>query len=264
MTTRAVTANDLRQLYVEAPDHLATAVLERLGIAEGHYVVFDGPTGPLFVIFGAAGISRVVPVSAVKGGEPGLAVYHRERGGQSLSPARRPPAGLATALRTGRATALRYDLEALTQFERAVLTKALEIPAGEVRPYGWIAREIGRPKAVRAVGSALGRNPVPVLIPCHRVLRSDGRVGEYAFGTAMKRALLSAEGVDLDRLERLAAGGTRYVASDTTGVFCVPSCERARRITPAHQVAFASDGAARDAGYRPCPRCRPAPVGVAS
>ena len=69
-----------------------------------------------------------------------------------------------------------------------MLTKTLEIPSGEVRPYGWVAREIGRPKAVRAVGSALGRNPVPVLIPCHRVVRSDGHVGNYGLGVPMKRA----------------------------------------------------------------------------
>jgi O-6-methylguanine DNA methyltransferase len=80
------------------------------------------------------------------------------------------------------------------------LIKAREIPAGQVRPYGWIASEIGRPKAVRAVGTALGRNPVPLLIPCHRVVRTDGRVGDYAFGPPAKRALLAAEGLDPDAL----------------------------------------------------------------
>jgi O-6-methylguanine DNA methyltransferase len=89
---------------------------------------------------------------------------------------------------------LRFDLSAVSPFGRAVLTKALEIPRGEVRPYSWIAREIGRPLAVRAVGSALARNPIPLLIPCHRVVRNDGTAGQYIFGTAAKRALLSAEG----------------------------------------------------------------------
>ena len=159
---------------------------------------------------------------------------------------------------------MHYDLRTLTEFERAVLIKALEIPPGEVRPYGWIAREIGRPRAVRAVGSALGRNPVPVLIPCHRVLRTDGKVGEYAFGTPMKRALLTAEGVDLVRLESLAARGTRFVGTDTTKIFCVPSCKDARRITAAHHVAFAGEAAAFAAGYRPCLRCRPAAARAAS
>ena len=88
---------------------------------------------------------------------------------------------------------MRYDLSGLSPFERAVLTKTLEIPLGEVRPYGWVAREIGRPRAVRAVGSALGRNPVPVLIPCHRVVRSDGALSGYRWGVRRKRTLLERE-----------------------------------------------------------------------
>src|SRR2546428_13733249 len=75
---------------------------------------------------------------------------------------------------------LQFDLRGLSEFERAVLMKALEIPTGEVRPYSWIAREIGRPEAVRATGSALARNPVPLLIPCHRVSRSDGMIGQIS------------------------------------------------------------------------------------
>src|ERR1700692_1181255 len=79
---------------------------------------------------------------------------------------------------------LTYDLRSCTPFEAAVLRKALEIPRGQVRPYNWIAREIGRPKAMRAVGSALANNPVPILIPCHRVVRGDGKIGNYALGGA--------------------------------------------------------------------------------
>src|SRR5204862_2887481 len=98
----------------------------------------------------------------------------------------------------GRTRRLRFDLGRLSPFERSVLRKTLEIPRGEVRPYGWVAREIGRPGAVRATGSALGHNPVPVLIPCHRVTRSDGLPGNYAYGPALKERMLTAEGVDID------------------------------------------------------------------
>jgi O-6-methylguanine DNA methyltransferase len=157
-----------------------------------------------------------------------------------------------------RMASLRFDLAALSPFERAVLRKALEIPAGEVRSYGWIAREIGRPAAVRAVGTALARNPVPLLIPCHRVVRTDGRIGEYIFGTAAKRALLAREGVDPDTLERLAREGVRYVGSDTTRIYCFPTCRAARRITRRHRVPFGSERQAAKAGYRPCRLCRPA------
>ena len=85
------------------------------------------------------------------------------------------------------------DLRGHTDFERDVWLKALEIPRGEVRPYGWVAAEIGRPKAVRAVGSACATNPLPVVVPCHRVVRSDGSVGGYLGGADAKRTLLTLE-----------------------------------------------------------------------
>jgi len=68
----------------------------------------------------------------------------------------------------------------LTKFELAVLRTTLEIPFGETRTYAWVARRIGKPRAVRAVGSALRNNPWPLIIPCHRVIRSDGSLGLYA------------------------------------------------------------------------------------
>src|SRR5207245_627003 len=83
-------------------------------------------------------------------------------------------------------------------------------PRGEVRPYSWIAREIGRPAAARAVGTALAHNPIPFLIPCHRVVRSDGRVGGYLFGPKLKRRVLADEGVDVGALDALAHTGTQY------------------------------------------------------
>ncbi|MDP2653699.1 MAG: MGMT family protein [Candidatus Omnitrophota bacterium] len=82
----------------------------------------------------------------------------------------------------------------LTAFEWQVLKAALDIPIGETRSYQWIARKIGRPKAVRAVGQALRKNPYPLIIPCHRVIKSDGTAGGYAgrYGTKKGR-LLSKE-----------------------------------------------------------------------
>lgn len=68
----------------------------------------------------------------------------------------------------------------MTQFEELVLRATLEIPFGETRSYQWIAHKINRPRAVRAVGQALRKNPYPVTIPCHRVIHSDGRIGAYA------------------------------------------------------------------------------------
>jgi O-6-methylguanine DNA methyltransferase len=131
------------------------------------------------------------------------------------------------------------------------------IPRGETRPYGWIARQAGRPRAVRAAASALAANPVPLLIPCHRIVLADGVAGGYVFGTPRKEALLRLEGANLDEVRDLAAAGTRYLASDTTGVVCFPSCRNARRITAAHRHGFASLAAAGRAGFRPCLHCLP-------
>jgi hypothetical protein len=78
------------------------------------------------------------------------------------------------------------------------------------------------------------------------------------FGTPRKEALLRLEGTNLDEVRDLAAAGTRYLASDTTGVVCFPSCRNARRITPAHRRGFASLAAAGRAGFRPCLHCQPA------
>ncbi|XVQ15657.1 methylated-DNA--[protein]-cysteine S-methyltransferase [Spirillospora sp. CA-255316] len=181
----------------------------------------------------------------------------RRRFARPLLPADRPPAGLVSALRTGRLGGLRLDLRGLSDFEAAVLRATATIPRGQTRPYAWVARQAGNPKAVRAAGSALGRNPVPLLIPCHRVTRSDGTIGQYVFGADAKERLLRAEDVDLDHLAALARRGVHYLGSDTTGIVCFPTCADARRITPEHRRGFATLAAAQAAGYRPCLHCRP-------
>ncbi len=82
-----------------------------------------------------------------------------------------------------------------TPFQVAVWLTLTEISRGQTTSYGEIARRVGRPKAVRAVGSAVGANPVSVVVPCHRVIRSDGGIGGYAGGLDRKRKLLKAEGI---------------------------------------------------------------------
>ena len=94
---------------------------------------------------------------------------------------------------------LPLDLSSLTPFQREVLAVTSGIPWGEVWSYQRVAEEMGRPKSRRPVGQALGRNPIPIVIPCHRVVASDGSLGGYSGGTGLdsKRWLLRHEGVRL-------------------------------------------------------------------
>ncbi len=80
-----------------------------------------------------------------------------------------------------------------TPFQRRVWETARRIPRGQTRSYGWLAAQLGQPGAARAVGQALGRNPLPVIVPCHRVLAADGGLGGFTGGLAMKRQLLALE-----------------------------------------------------------------------
>ncbi|HET9031217.1 MAG TPA: MGMT family protein [Candidatus Aquilonibacter sp.] len=86
------------------------------------------------------------------------------------------------------------DMEDLTPFEQAALRAAAMIPPGEVRSYSWVASQIGRPKAARAVGQVMARNPLPLLMPCHRVVDSTGHLHNYGYGLEMKARLLRMEG----------------------------------------------------------------------
>mgnify|MGYP001105405159 CR=1 FL=1 len=81
----------------------------------------------------------------------------------------------------------------MTPFAKKVYKVVLNIPLGEVRTYKWVAKEAGKPKAYRAVGQILKNNPYPLIIPCHRVVKSDNKLGGYVFGVKMKRSILDLE-----------------------------------------------------------------------
>ena len=247
----------LAGLREPAPPGLAHATLVAVGLADD-YAVVDSPIGPLRVAWNGRG------VSAVEGASDDAAFEARFHARTGRRARRREALPADLARKIGRRLAgdrhirIDLDLRGSTPFEQAVWMKALEIPRGEVRPYGWIATEIGRPKAVRAVGTALGHNPVPLIVPCHRVVRSDGMIGQYSLGgPENKRTILTEEGADPDELESLARAGVRFFGSDTTHIYCMPTCRDARRVTERHLVHFSSAKAASAAGYRPCLHCRP-------
>lgn len=87
----------------------------------------------------------------------------------------------------------KLDLFRATHFQREVWEITRLIPYGETRSYAWVAEQIKRPKAVRAVGQALSKNPLPIIVPCHRVVASDGKLGGFSGGVKMKKCLLSLE-----------------------------------------------------------------------
>ena len=89
---------------------------------------------------------------------------------------------------------LRLDLRAVTPFQRQVLEATLAIPRGQTVSYKALAERVGKPNAVRAVGGAQARNPIPIVIPCHRVVGADGSLTGYGGGMALKQALLRLEG----------------------------------------------------------------------
>jgi O-6-methylguanine DNA methyltransferase len=164
-----------------------------------------------------------------------------------------------TAIAGRRQVVAEAELAQLTPFQRAVLAQTQRIPRGEVRSYAWIAREVGQPRAVRAVGSALANNPLPLLIPCHRVIRSDGTLGQYSGGGTLHKAeILTYEGVNLQQLQTLAHAGLRFQGCRTTKIFCLPTCYSGKHMQDHNRVYFHSEAEARQQGFRPCKLCRPA------
>lgn len=242
----------------EAPASLLPAVLRRVGLGDLYWQL-DSPVGAVFVAASRAGISMV---SRARSREDFERSFERLRGRPISRATSRPAAAVRILMKNlaGRDRGkLQFDLRGLSEFERAVLMKALEIPGGEVRPYGWIAREIGHPEAVRAVGTALGKNPVPLLIPCHRVVRADGTIGNYSLGgSRVKRTLLEVEGVEPEIIEQLAARGIRYLGNEKERYYCYPTCGGTKSLVGSNHVPFHNGREAVAAGYRPCKACRPA------
>lgn len=242
----------LRQM---APPTLPLNVDLATGLADG-YRLYESPVGDVIVTFNPIGVSMVR--LAAEDFESEFGQQHRRR-----VVAAQPPKGwdqlIGKAIEAGRPGSLPLDLRTLSPFRQQIMSIATTIPRGQVRPYAWLAQEAGKPGAARAVGSAMSHNPVPLIVPCHRVVRSDGTIGAYSLGGAENKwVLLAAEGADPVALQREAEHGVRFVGSDTTHIYCYPTCAQAKKITPAHLARFRSESQAIASGYRACARCRPA------
>ncbi len=95
------------------------------------------------------------------------------------------------------------DFSNMSSFQEKVLRMEHRVPYGRVTTYGRLAEQTGKPGAARAVGNMLARNPFPLIIPCHRAVRSDGSIGGFQGGTHLKRKLLEQEGIGFDTTGRI-------------------------------------------------------------
>jgi methylated-DNA-[protein]-cysteine S-methyltransferase len=160
--------------------------------ASFRYAIFDTDMGWIGVLGSAAGLRRVtLPQRSAEDARHLL----------SIDDAVDTPSLFADLIRrfrayfSGHETTFpdRLDLAGTTGFQQRVWATTRLIPYGTTQSYRWVARQTGQPNAVRAVGQALAKNPLPVIIPCHRVVTSDGQLGGYSSGVTMKQRLLSLE-----------------------------------------------------------------------
>jgi len=212
--------------------------------------------GEAWVAFSKDGIRMIAAADSIDD----VRAMYAKRYGRELTPAPIPEPlrkQVLAAMHGEGVDAPRLDLEPANDLEHDVLQTLARIPRGQVRTYAWVARQIGRPRAVRAVGNIIARNVVPYVVPCHRVVPSAGGVGNYIFGSETKRALLESEGVPVGELEALAREHVRYIGSRTTRIFCFPTCRDARRIQEKNRMPFRDADEAMESGYRPCRNCQP-------
>jgi O-6-methylguanine DNA methyltransferase len=161
------------------------------------YCEARGPAGPVFVAATRRGVCAVAPVSVTEDefvARLRLALRVARRVELADMPSAVREELREHGVRARPSSGLPLDLTSLTEFQRSVLTDVATIPAGETRSYREVAEAVGRPGAARAVGGVMACNPVPFLVPCHRVVRSGGSMGGYGYGVGLKRSLLAAEG----------------------------------------------------------------------
>lgn len=226
------------------------------GIGLDRYARAASELGEVYIAWNARGVSAVRTAAGDAAFEAWFGERFERRAVRALEEDD-PTLDCARQNLGGKGVDVPLDLAACSPFEAAVLKATSYITRGNARSYGWLARELHAAQASRAVGKALGRNPVPLLIPCHRVIRADNAVGGYVFGSDVKRRLLEAEGVDFEAVEGVARRGFRYVAC-SDGTFCLPTCgDVARRIDMPGYLGLHSAHEAHARGLEPCSTCRP-------
>jgi methylated-DNA-[protein]-cysteine S-methyltransferase len=183
---------------VTVPTHLDERFRARAAaddLLDVAYDFADSPVGPLLVAATERGVCRIAfEPDEDRDLEVLARVYGKRvlRSARPLDPVRRELDEYFERRRTS--FDVPVDVAALPDFQRVVLTELARVPYGETATYGGLAARIGKPRAARAVGGALNRNPIPVVLPCHRVVGASGKLVGYAGGLDRKRALLTLEG----------------------------------------------------------------------
>ena len=143
-----------------------------------------------------------------------------------------------------------------SDFQRRALVRLRRVPAGSVISYQGLAAAIGVPSGQRAIGNTVASNPVPIYVPCHRVIRSDGSLGNYGGGVERKLKLLRAEGFSVD-LQRRVPPDAVY-GHWVSHIFCRPTCSAVRRAERRQWLIFTNPERAQQFGMRACKLCHPA------
>lgn len=154
------------------------------------YTLFPTPLGWMGVVGSPSGVRRLVLPQASY--EEALSLTGKASSHSTLF---EELSGLIQRYLKGEKVSFpqKWDLRGSTPFQRKVWRAACGIPYGETRNYAWVAEQIGNPRAARAVGQALASNPLPIILPCHRVVACRGELGGYSGGLALKKFLLGLE-----------------------------------------------------------------------
>lgn len=242
--------------------HLASrlADLRRRTLAYG---IFPSPLGPILIARSEEGVSLVEYLSG--GRDFAHSRLSRVEGVEAL-----PDGAEIEALHRelleyvdGRRTRLGWPLDlrlARSGFHRAVLEATSRIPYGAVRSYAGIADELGKPAATRAVAQALRWNPLPIVVPCHRVIGTSGALIGYAGDKlSLKQRLLAVEGVRAVKAGRelRVPREAMYVGAPSDMAYCLPTCGWVAKQPPRQLTLFGSRARAEAAGLAPCSECRP-------
>ena len=184
----------LEPLVDEAREHLL-ARAKREGLVRVGYGIMDSPLGPLWIAVGPRG---VVNIHYGVTPDPRELARITRAYGPGVLPDRRSCDRVLTELDqyfAGRRKRfdVEVDLAPLTPFQQRILMATARVPYGELTTYKVVARQAGNEQASRAAGAALGANPIPIVVPCHRIVAADGTLGGYAGGLPAKRRLLALE-----------------------------------------------------------------------